>query len=111
MTIIRNLSIKTKLLSGFMCIALLIAITGFFGKFGMSNIQANAQEIYSNNLQRIDEIHLIKENFTNEIGIVQNAILDADSSKTQMAQEILETIRNNNASYIQSYSEREMSEE
>lgn len=111
MTIIRNLSIKTKLLSGFMCIALLIAITGFFGKFGMSNIQANAQEIYSNNLQRIDEIHLIKENFTNEIGIVQNAILDADSSKTKMAQEILETIRNNNASYIQSYSGRDMSEE
>lgn len=111
MTIIRNLSIKTKLLSGFICIALLIAITGFFGKFGMSNIQANAQEIYSNNLQRIDEIHLIKENFTNEIGIVQNAILDADISKTQMAQEILETIRNNNASYIQSYSERDMSEE
>jgi methyl-accepting chemotaxis protein len=111
MKIIRNLSIKTKLLSGFMCIALLIAITGFFGKFGMTNIQKNSQEIYSNNLQRIDEIHLIKENFTNEIGIVQNAILDADSSKTTMAQEILETIRNNNASYIQSYSERTMSED
>ncbi|WP_160692729.1 methyl-accepting chemotaxis protein [Clostridium sp. C2-6-12] len=111
MTIIRNLSIKTKLLSGFMCIALLIAITGFFGKFGMTNIQKNAQDIYSNNLQRIDEIHLIKENFTNEVGIVQNAILDADSSKTKMAQEILETIRDNNASYIQSYSERTMSEE
>lgn len=111
MTIIRNLSIKLKLLAGFMCIALLIAITGFFGKFGMTRIQENAQQIYSNNLQRIDEIHLIKENFTNEIGIVQNAILDADSSKTKMAQEILESIKNNNASYIQSYSERTMSED
>jgi len=53
MKIIRNLSIKVKLISGFMCIALLIALTGLFGKFGMTNIQENAQGIYSNNLQRI----------------------------------------------------------
>lgn len=111
MKIIRNISIKVKLISGFMCIALLIAVTGFFGKFGMTNIQTNAQEIYSNNLQRIDEIHLIKENFTNEIGIVQNAILDADSSKTQMAKEILNTIKTNNSAYIESYSKRTMSED
>jgi methyl-accepting chemotaxis protein len=111
MKIIRNLSIKVKLISGFMCIALLIAVTGFFGKFGMANIQTNAQQIYSNNLQRIDEIHLIKENFTNEIGIVQNAILDADSSKTQMAKEILDTIKTNNSAYIESYSKRTMSED
>ena len=111
MKIIRNLSIKVKLISGFMCIALLIAVTGFFGKFGMTNIQTNAQQIYSNNLQRIDEVHLIKENFTNEIGIVQNAILDADSSKTQMAKEILDTIKTNNSAYIESYSKRTMSED
>ena len=111
MKIIRNLSIKVKLISGFMCIALLIALTGLFGKFGMTNIQENAQGIYSNNLQRIDEIHLIKENFTNEIGIVQNAILDADSSKTQMAKEILDTIKTNNSAYIESYSKRTMSED
>lgn len=111
MKIIRNLSIKTKLLSGFMCIALLIAVTGFFGKFGMTNIQQNAQEIYSNNLQRIDEIHLIKENFINEVGMVQNAILDENSSNTKMAEEILETIKSSNSSYIQSYSGRAMSEE
>ena len=63
MKIIRNLSIKTKLLTGFMTIALLIGVTGFFGKFGMTNIENNAKQIYSNNLQSIDEIHLIKENF------------------------------------------------
>lgn len=111
MKIIRNLSIKVKLISGFMCIALLIALTGLFGKLGMANIQENAKGIYSNNLQRIDEIHLIKENFTNEIGIVQSAILDADSSKTQMAKEILDTIKTNNSAYIESYSKRTMSED
>lgn len=111
MKIIRNLSIKTKLVSGFMCIALLIGVTGFFGKFGMTNIQENAQQIYSDNLQRIDEIHLIKENFMNEMGMVQNAVLDADSSKTKMAQEIIETIKTNNSAYIESYSNRTMSDD
>lgn len=76
MKTIRNLSIKTKLLTGFMCIALLIAITGFFGKFGMSKMESSAQEIYTNNLQRIDEIHNIKENLLDEMSIVQGMIID-----------------------------------
>ena len=41
---IKSLSIKTKLLTGFMSIALLIAITGSFGKFGMSKVENGAQE-------------------------------------------------------------------
>lgn len=111
MTIIGNLSIKVKLLAGFLGIALLIGITGAFGKFGMSNIEKNAEEIYSNNLQRINEIHLIKENFTNEVGILQNAVLDANSSSTKMSEEILDTIKTNNSAYIESYSSRTMSED
>ncbi|MBU3201364.1 methyl-accepting chemotaxis protein [Clostridium estertheticum] len=43
MKIVRNLSINTKLLTGFISIAALIAITGFFGKFGMENIESNAE--------------------------------------------------------------------
>lgn len=35
---IRNLSIRTKILAGFIAIAALIAIAGFLGKFGMENI-------------------------------------------------------------------------
>ena len=93
MKIIRNLSIKTKLLTGFISIALLIAITGFFGKYGMTNIEKNAEEIYSNNLQSIDEIHLIKENLLDEISIVQNALIDKDVTKTNEALQIIDTIR------------------
>jgi len=54
---------------------------------------------------------IIYKEFTNEIGIVQNAILDADNNKTQMAKEILDTIKTNNSAYIESYSKRTMSED
>ena len=111
MKIIGNLSIKAKLLAGFLGIALLIGITGSFAKFGMSNIQKNAETIYSNNLQRINEVHLIKENFINEVGILQNAVLDANSDSTKMSEEILETIKTSNMAYIESYSSRTMSED
>ncbi|AWK53071.1 hypothetical protein DIC82_10735 [Clostridium beijerinckii] len=46
-----------------MTIVLLIGVTGFFGKFGMSKMENSVQEMYINNLQRIDEIHIIKCNY------------------------------------------------
>ena len=81
MKIIRNLSIKTKLLTGFIVIALLIGVTGLFGKYGMLIIENNAEQIYSDNLQSINEIHSIKENFLSEVGIVNDAALEQESSK------------------------------
>jgi methyl-accepting chemotaxis protein len=111
MKIIRNLSIKTKLLTGFMVIALLIAITGFFGKFGMTNIQKGSEEIYSNNLQSIDEIHIIKENLFEEISLVQNALIDKDVTKTNEALQILDTIKSQNIEYIDSYSKTSISDD
>jgi methyl-accepting chemotaxis protein len=111
MNIIRNLSIKAKLLTGFFFLVLLIAVTGFFGKFGMSNIEDNAEGIYSYNLQSIDELHLIKENFLNEIVLIQNAILDQDATKTKEAIEIINTYVSTNTEYIDDYSKKSMTNE
>ena len=109
MKIIRNSSIKTKLLTGFMCIALLIAITGFFGKFGMAKMESSAQEIYTNNLQRIDEIHNIKENLLDEMSIVQGMIIDGDSAKTAAGIKVISELKSANVVYLDTYSKRKMS--
>lgn len=111
MIIIRNMSIKVKLLTGFFLIVILIALTGFFGKFGMSKIQNSAEEIYSYNLQRIDEIHTIKENLQEEVAIVQGIILDNDSAKTQEGIKIIEGLKSENVTYIDSYSKKTMSDD
>ncbi|OOM11335.1 methyl-accepting chemotaxis protein [Clostridium saccharobutylicum] len=111
MKFIGDLSIKIKLILGFMCIALLVAITGFFGHYGMTNIQNNSQELYSNNFQGIDEVHLIKENLLDEISIVQNTILDSNVTKTEEAIKIIDSTQSNNSTYIDSYSKRSMSDD
>ncbi len=111
MRIIRNLSIKVKLLAGFFFIVILIGITGFFGKFGMAKIENSSQQIYSENLQSIDGIHKVKENLLDEISLVQNALIDKDINKTKEMIQILETIKSENVEYIDSYSKRSMSDD
>jgi methyl-accepting chemotaxis protein len=103
MNIIRNLSIKTKLLTGFMSIAVLIAITGFFGRYGITEIQENSQEIYSNNLQSIDDIHSIKENLLNELSAVQSAMIEDDPDKINKFIKSIDESQMENNTYIDEY--------
>jgi methyl-accepting chemotaxis protein len=109
MKIIKNMSIRAKLLTGFMSIAILIAITGFFGKFGMGNIETNAENIYANNLQSIDQIHSIKENMFDEISLVQDALIDKDISKTNESLEKIAALKSENMNNLDTYSKRPMS--
>lgn len=60
---IRNLSIKTKLLIGFMTIVLLIGATGLFGKIGLSITENNAEQIYSNNYKALMKYIQLKKIF------------------------------------------------
>ncbi len=108
MKVIKNLSIRAKLLTGFMSIAVLIAVTGLFGRFGMSNMQKNSEDMYSNNLQRIDEIHSVKENMLDEISLVQNALIEKNITETNKALEKIDTIKSQNMSYLETYNTRSM---
>jgi methyl-accepting chemotaxis protein len=111
MKIIKNLSIKTKLLIGFMSITLLIGITGFFGKFGMTKMQKNSEDMYSVNLQKIDNVHSIKENLLDEIALIQGAIIDRNIDKTNEALKIIETIKSQNMQYTDAYSKISMADD
>ncbi|OOM74601.1 methyl-accepting chemotaxis protein [Clostridium sp. BL-8] len=108
---IRNLSVRTKLLTGFMIVALLIGITGFFGKFGMTKMKSGSEELYLDNLQSIDQIHAIKENFLSEIAIVNNAVLEQDNSKVEAALQKIESIRTKNTEYVDAFANSDMSDD
>lgn len=108
---IRNLSIKIKLLAGFMVIAALIAVTGLFGKFGMGNIEKGANNIYSNNLQSIDYLHSIKENLLDELSVVQGAIIDNDPAKTKEAVKIIDEDQTSIKNYIEEYKKTNMTDD
>ena len=108
MKIIKNLSIKAKLLTGFMIIAALIAVTGFFGKFGMAKMQKTSEEMYYINLQKIDKIHIVKENLLNEILLVEDSIISKNISKTNENLEKIEKNKAKNMEYTDYYSKVSM---
>lgn len=103
---LKNISIKAKLLISFMFIVILIAVTGAFAQFGMGNIQNGAENIYDNNLESIDELHLIKENLFDEMSLVQGAIINNDVTKTKEAMQIINESETTTTSYIDSYEKK-----
>ncbi|MBE6089966.1 MAG: methyl-accepting chemotaxis protein [Clostridium beijerinckii] len=105
---IKNLSIKTKLLIGFMSMVILIGITGFFGKFGLSNTESSMEQIYSDDLKSIDEIHSVKENFLIEIKIVNDVVLEQDNSKVQTALQQLDQIKTKNSAVVEAFGNSSM---
>ena len=106
---IKNVSIKTKLLIGFMSMVILIGITGFFGKFGLSNTESSIEQIYSDDLKSIDEIHSVKENFLIEIKIVNDVVLEQDNSKVQTALQQLDQIKTKNSAVVEAFGNSSMS--
>lgn len=69
---VKNLTIKTKLLTSFIIIALLLGIVGLMGEMNMKNMYRATDEIYNHNLEGIDELHIIKENLLyTEVALVE----------------------------------------
>ena len=62
MGLIRNSSIRVKLILSFLVITLLSCVIGYVGIGGTKFINKNASEMYTDYLKSIDNLHLIKEN-------------------------------------------------
>lgn len=111
MKIIRNISIRTKLISGFMLIALMLALVGIMGAVNINNIAASAKNMYSYNLKSIDELHLMKENLLNIRSELQRATLYEDAEKAKTSAETIEEIKAENDLLVESYGNRALSDE
>ncbi len=59
---IRNMSIKKKLILGFLTIVVFLAVIGIIATQSIKAMNDNAHAMYSINLQNIDDLHMIKEN-------------------------------------------------
>ncbi len=111
MKFINNLSIKVKLLTGFIFIAILLGVVGFVGSYGLVGIQKNAEKIYDYNLQSINELHLIKENLLEIRAEIQIAAYSKDPVEIQKAIKQIDTLKNENIKDIESFGKRTLSDE
>ncbi|MDF2474161.1 MAG: methyl-accepting chemotaxis protein [Anaerocolumna sp.] len=111
MKLVRNTSIKTKLLTGFMTIAILLTAVGGLGIYGVQEIQKNAERTYNDNLKSIEQLHLIKENLLNIRSELESAVLYWNKTKTDGAIKRMETLTEESATLVSNYSKMSMTDD
>jgi len=111
MSLIRNLSIRAKLLIGFMSVAALLGIIGVVGGYGMIHIEKNAESIYDTDLQNIDLLHSIKENLLQSREQQLIVVLSEDPASIEDASAELSTLETEFEEYMKSYGSLNFSEE
>ena len=102
----RKLSIRVKLIWGFSVLALLLVVIGWLGTSAMNAVSSLSDSMMANNVQDIQDLHLMKEALLNVRSEVQKAVLYADAEKTKASVESIETYQAENQEYITSYSGR-----
>ncbi|WP_238885955.1 methyl-accepting chemotaxis protein [Clostridium sp. YIM B02551] len=85
MKVIKNLSIRLKLIITFVVIVLMMLAVGIIGNYGVSTISNNADNMYNVNLRSVDTIHSIKEDVTGINVYLQNIIVYKDAAQTEEA--------------------------
>ena len=91
---------------GFTLVALLLFVVGYLGKLGMNAVSERSDSMMANNVQDIQDLHLMKEALLNIRSEVQKAVLYADKEKTKKAIESIDDYQAENQEYIDSYSVR-----
>lgn len=111
MEIFYNRSIKTKLIAAFLIVSTFIGAVGILGISNIKKINNNATLMYNNNLQSIDDLHIIKENLLNIAIILEYLADERDSYRTDaFIQEIRYTTEANQV-IMDRFDARESSDE
>jgi methyl-accepting chemotaxis protein len=108
---LRSLSIRTKLLAGFLVIAVLLAAVGILGAVNIRTIAGKGQSMYSYNLQSVNELHLLKENLLEIRSELLRAVLYHDPVITNTSVEAINLLKNEDLELMESYGNRPLSEE
>lgn len=96
MKLIRNSSIKTKMILGFTSIIIILIVVGTLGAVATNYVGKNATKIYSDNLLMIDELHQIRSNLLHQEILLQH-LKQTDNSKTvTLLSDNIMDIRNTN---------------
>ncbi len=106
-----NLSIKMKLLIAFLSISLLLVIIGNLGVSNMKSMYNSTDEMYSYNLQSIDELHMLKGNLLETKAGIIEIVNTEDNTKIDTIAAAIEEYLEKNEPLIESYESKGLSEE
>lgn len=109
MKMMRKMSIRVKLLLGFILANIILIVVGLLGLYGIETIQKNSVATYSYNLRSVDQLHQVKESLQNIRMEIQNAVLYNDPAQTTTAIRKIQILVQQNQTVLRSYSELKLS--
>lgn len=110
MSLLKKLKVRTKLISSFLIVALVITIVGTIGTMSLKSVATNSENMYSNNLQSIYMMMDIKQNLTQIRVDLLQLIYQRDASQNSNIIEDIEMIVDETNKYLESYEEMPKSE-
>lgn len=101
----KKLSVKTKLLSGFILCVLILTFVGFTGINGMKTLNNNAKEMFHYNFKSVIHLHSIKERLLFIRAGIDSAVLYENNDKTKEAIENMNALDLEMSTLLQEYGE------
>ncbi|WP_040213321.1 methyl-accepting chemotaxis protein [Clostridium polynesiense] len=111
MKLIKDLSIKAKLLMSFGIIAFLVLVIGFLSNGAINRISENGNILYDENLRNIKEVLTIKNNLMNVESEIFKAVLLNNQEETNKSLNEIEEIKAINKELVDQYGSRSLSSE
>jgi len=108
---INNSSIKTKLISGFLVISILVGAIGLLGISNMKKINKSSEIMYSYNLENIDGLHILKENLLDISVVLQYITVEEDKETRNAYVAHIRDVVKNNQEFMDSFENKDLSPE
>lgn len=111
MGLIKNLSLRKKLISSFAFISMFTGIMGYIGMNNMSKINTNAASMYSDNLKSVTDLKSVRENLLEEQQDILLLLYQHDTSKNTDLVNSISTLQKNSMTYLKEYESISMTAE
>ena len=109
MKLLQNITIKTKLILGFLLCIIILVFVGTIGILGMRDLNNNAKEIYNYDFKSVAYLHQIKENLLSIRAEIDNAVLYEDPEMTVEAIEKIDSYDQAASSLLEVYGQMDHS--
>ncbi|MGO5067144.1 MULTISPECIES: methyl-accepting chemotaxis protein [unclassified Clostridium] len=103
--------IKTKLITLFLIVAIIIVIVGAIGGFALKGVAKNGKEMYSVNLQSVYMITDMNKNLTEIKSDMLQLVYEKDKSKKSQLIEDIQKNKDKNSKYLSEYEKLSKTEE
>ncbi len=110
MNLLENVKVKTKLISAFLIVAILIAVVGAVGTISLKKVATNSESMYDDNTQSIYMVTDMRQNLTQINSDVLQLIYIKDSSKKADIEKDIQVNEDENNKYIVSYEKLPMND-